>query len=256
MRSRTYKTEAVVLRQMPLGEADRILTLFTPDMGKVRVIAKGVRRLKSRYGGHLELLNRVAASLTQGRDLDIVNEAQIIESHRPLREDLPRLAKAFYLAELVDGFTAERSPNEPVYRMLLRAFALLGSVTQPDLMLRHFEVHLLGLSGYRPELYRCIECRSELEPADHLFSPGGGGVVCRDCRTTSGSTMVPVSINAMKVLRFVQRSSDATAVDGLKVSAGVLREIERLTRTYIRFLVEREVKSADFMGLVSSRVKN
>ena len=256
MRLRTYKTEAVVLRQMPLGEADRILTLFTPDMGKVRAVAKGVRRLNSRYGGHLELLNRVAASLTHGRDLDIINEAQIIESHRPLREDLPRLAKAFYIAELVDGFTAERASNEPVYHMLLRAFELLGSVRQPDLMLRHFEVHLLEHSGYRPELYRCVECRSELEPANHFFSPGGGGVVCPDCRKMAGATMVPVSINAMKVLRFVQRSADANAVDGLKVSAGVLRELERLTRTYIRFLVEREVKSADFMGLVSVPDRN
>lgn len=237
---------------MPLGEADRILTLFTPDVGKVRAVGKGVRRTKSRYGGHLELLNRVEVSISYGRSLDVVNEAQVIESFRALREDLQQLSKALYLAELVDGFTAEQSQNEPVYRILLSAFRSLDSARQPDLLLRHFEMHLLGHSGYSPELYRCVECRFELEPGDHLFSCGGGGVVCQRCRRMQSSTLVPLSLSAMKVLRFIQRSADYSPVDALNVSTEVLREIERLTRTHIRFLVERDVKSADFMGLVSS----
>ena len=204
---------------MPLGEADRILTLFTPDAGKVRAVGKGVRRIKSRYGGHLELLNRVQLSISYGRSLDVVNEAQVIESFPALREDLQQLSKAFYLAELVDGFTAEQSQNEPVYHLLLRAFRSLDSAR---------------------------------EPGDHLFSCGGGGVVCQRCRGIQGSTLVPLSLSAMKVLRFIQRSADYSLVNALNVSTAVLREIERLTRTHIRFLVERDVKSADFMGLVSS----
>ena len=107
MRLRTYKTEGVVLKQMPLGEADRILTILTPDVGKVRAVARGVRRAKSRLGGHLDLLNQVSVSLSKGRSLDAVNEAEAFRSFRVLREDLERVSKALYMAELADGFSVE-----------------------------------------------------------------------------------------------------------------------------------------------------
>ena len=252
VRPRTYKTEAVVLKQTPLGEADRILTFYTQDMGKLRAVAKGVRRTKSRLVGHLELLNNVSVSLSQGRNLDVVTEAQVVHSFAGIRQDLPRLSKAIYIAELVDGFSVEHSSGYTLYRLLLNTLAHLDRAERPDLLLRHFEMHLLALSGFRPELYSCVECRSTLEPADHLFSCANGGVLCPNCRVASGQALLPISINAMKVLRYLLREEDYAKVAGLKVSLGLLREIERMVRTYVRFLAERELKSAEFMNLVSS----
>ena len=141
-RPRTYKTEAVALRQIPLGEADRILTIYTPDMGKLRVVAKGIRRTKSRLGGHLELLNCVSVSLSQGRNLDVITEAQVIQSFRGFRDDLRLLSRALYVAELVDRFSDERSPNYEVYRLLLEVLSWLEHAGQSDLLLRHFEMVL------------------------------------------------------------------------------------------------------------------
>ena len=251
-RPRTYKTEGVVLKQTPFGEADRILTFFTQDMGKVRAVAKGVRRTKSKLGGHLELLNCVAVSLSYGRNLDVVTEAQVVQSFRGFREDLRLLARALYMAELVDGFTVELSSNYPAYRLLLGALSWLDRSDQPDLLLRHFELHLVEHSGFRPELHRCVECLSGLEPGDHFFSSARGGVLCPQCRVASGEAMIPISLNAMKVLRYILREEDYAKVAGLNVSAKLIGEIERLLRTYIRFLAEREFKSAEFMNLVSS----
>ena len=248
---RTYKTEAVVLKQMPLGEADRIITFYTADAGKVRAVAKGVRRLKSRHGGHLELLNCVSVSLSRGRNLDVVNEAQATRTFRAVREDLPRLSRAMYMAELVDGFSVEQSPNEALYLSLVDALRWLGESERPDLLLRHFEIRLLDQSGYRPEIYDCVECRTTLEPGDHLFSCAVGGVMCPGCRTRSSDALIPLSLSAMKVLRFLLREREHARVEALKVSDGVVREIERLLRAYIRFLAERELKSAEFMNLVS-----
>ena len=249
---RTYKTEAVVLKQMPLGEADRILTFYTQDMGKVRAVAKGVRRPKSRLGGHLELLNGVAVSLSQGRDLDVVTEAQVGHSFRGLREDLERLSRGLYVAELVDGFSVERSSSYTLYRLLLDTLGSLETTAQPDLALRHFEVRLLDVCGYRPELNACVDCRSTLEPGDHVFSCAAGGVLCPDCRAGSDDALVPLSLNAMKVLRFFQRHRDYGQAETLQISGRLPREIERVLRTYIRFLLERQLKSADFIHLVSS----
>ena len=254
-RPRTYKTEAVVLKQSPMGEADRILTFYTQDMGKVRAVAKGVRRPKSKLTGHLEPLCHVSISVSHGRNLDLVTEAQVIQPFKGLREDLHRISQGIYLAELVDSFSVEHSSNSSVYRLLLVALGCLETMRERDLLLPHFELHLLEHSGYRPELFRCVECRATLEPGDHTFSAARGGIVCPDCRVASGESIVPLSLSAMKVLRFLIRDEEYARVGGLKVNSKTLRDIERLLRTYIRFLVERELKSVEFMDLVSSGAK-
>ena len=236
---------------MPLGEADRILTLYTSDSGKIRAVARGVRRTKSRLGGHLELLNRVSVALGRGRDLDVVSEAQAIQTYRLLRDDLQRLSKAIYVAELVDTFSVERSSSYTVYELLAETLGHLEETANPDLLLRHFEMRLLDLSGYRPELHSCVECRAELEPADHTFSCAAGGVRCPRCRGAFGDPLIPISVNSMKVLRLLQRERQPSRVAGLRVSARVAGETERTLRTYIRFIVERELKSAEFMNLVT-----
>ena len=164
----------------------------------------------------------------------------------------PGCPAPFYVAELVNGFSIERSPNYPVYQLLEDTLQRLESEEQSDLALRYFEVHLLSRSGYRPDLYSCVECRSSLEPAAHLFTCAGGGVLCVDCRASSDDLLIPVSINSMKVLRFLLREESYGAVSGLKMSANLGREVERLTRVYIRYVIERDLKSVDFMNLVGS----
>ena len=251
-RSRSYRTEAVVLRYMPLGEADRILILHTQDMGKLRAVAKGVRRPKSRLGGHLELLNRVSVSLSRGRDLDIVTEAQIVESFTGLRGDLRSLSQAIYLAELVDRFTVEGSQSYDVYRMLLKAYRRLARTGGSRLLLRHFEMWLLDYSGYRPEIRRCVSCRASLAPRDHLFSCANGGVFCPECRSVAADTLILVSLGAMKVLRLAQREEEYARLADVNVSDEIEAEVERVLKAYVRYLIERELKSAEFLELVSS----
>ncbi len=251
-RPRIHNTEAVVLKQTPLGEADRILTLYTPDFGTVRAVARGVRRTKSKFGGHLELLNKVSVSISFGRNLDRVNEAEAVESFSGFKDDLQRLSRGIYIGELVHAFSAEQSPNLAVYELLVDALRWLEETEQPDLLLRHFETQLLDDSGYRPELIRCVECRTELEPGGHLFSRAVGGVLCPRCRAASDDVLIPISLNAMKVLRFLQRERGYGKAESLRVSAPLVRELERLLGTYIRYILERELKSVEFMNLVSS----
>ncbi|MCI0438679.1 MAG: DNA repair protein RecO [Chloroflexi bacterium] len=251
-RPRIYKTQAVVLKQMPLGEADRILTLYTPDMGRVRAVAKGVRRIKSRFGGHLELLNHVTVSISYGRNLDTVNEAETINSFKGFRSDLERLSRALYLSELVDVFSTDGYPNYAVYQLLLDTLQWLGETAQPEMLTRYFELRLVELSGFRPEIYSCVECRAVLQPDNHLFNSASGGVLCPECRVMSEDVLVPLSLNTMKVLRFMQREPAYAKVNDLKVGAPILRELERLMRAYIHYIIERELKSAEFVHLVSA----
>ena len=250
-RLRTYRTEGVVIRQMPLGEADRILTLCSPDLGKVRAVAKGVRRTKSRLGGHLELLNRASVSVAIGRNLDTISEASAISTFGGIREDLGRVSRAMYVAELVDTFLMEGNGNRAIYNLLLNSLLWLERADNQDLLMRWFEMRLLECSGYMPELVHCVECREWLEPADHLFACDAGGALCPSCRSASSGPLLPVPVNTMKTLRFVQRETRFDNVETLNVPVQIMKDVERLMRNYIRHIMEREIKSAEFVSLTT-----
>ncbi len=250
-RPRVYKTQAIVIRQMPLGEADRIVTFLTPAAGKVRAVARGVRRPKSKLAGHLELLTRVRVSIAEGRTLDHLSEAVALDSHRPIREDLERLAAAMYLAELADVFCVEESPANAAFNLLTQSLERLETAGTAEPLLRHFELRLLSDSGFQPELFSCVGCREELLPGDHLLSCVDGGVFCPNCRAGATESLLPLSLGAMKVLRFLQRESVDKAML-LNVPSATWNDVERVLRTYVRHVAERELRTADFMALVSS----
>ena len=251
-RYRTYRTEGVVIRQMPLGEADRILTLCSPDMGKVRAVAKGVRRAKSKLGGHLELLNRASVSVALGRNLDTISEAYSIGTFGGIRRDLQRVSRGLYVAELVDCFSFEGNGNQAIYSLLVRTLHCLEGGANLDMLLRWFEMRLLECSGYMPELVNCVECREWLQPDDHLFACESGGALCPDCRATSDGALLPLPLNTMKTLRFIQREMQFDKAETLSVPAHILKDMERLMRTYIRHIVEREIRSADFVSMTTN----
>ena len=238
---RTYKTEAIVLKRINLGEADSIITLYTPNLGKIRAVAKGARRLKSKLGGHLDLLTRSALLLAYGQNLHIITQSQTIESFIPLRSDLNRIGCAFYMAELVDQFTAEQVENYPIYKLLNDDLLWLCEARNSELVLRHFELKLLDYLGYQPELYQCLGCRSPLEPRRNLFSAGSGGVFCPECASNELAAS-PVSVDALKVMRFLS-GSDQTSASRLRMSDELAIEVEQLLRWYIRYVLERDVKS-------------
>jgi len=242
---RVYITEAIVLKRTNLGEADKILTLYTPNMGKIKAVAKGVRRPKSKLGGHVETLIRSSMMLAKGRNLDIITQSQTIDSFLPLRSDLWRTSCALYSIELVDRFTEERIENYAVYRLLLSTINNIVEADNVDLLLRYFEIQLLGYLGYRPQLQTCINCKSKLEPQDNYFSTSGGGVLCPNCRAAE-PRIKPLSLNALKVMRLFQ-SSNYDQVRKVHLNAGLSKELETTMREYIRYILEREVKSAEFL---------
>jgi DNA repair protein RecO (recombination protein O) len=265
-RDRTYRTEAIVLRRKDIGEADRILTLFTPGRGKIRAIAKGIRKPRSRKAGHLELFTRARLLLAQGRDLDHVTQADMVEAYRPLREDLLRSAYAAYMVELLDRFTPDEEENEALFDLLSQGLAwssAAGDVAGPasalSLAARYYELHLLGIAGYQPQLQRCLGCGRALEPEDQFFSPGEGGVICPRCGEAASKALpssapqstglTPLSLNALKVLRFIQ-SNPYAKVAALTVSARTQSEVEYLLARYITIILERQLKSVEFLKLI------
>ena len=244
-RPRVYKTQAIVLRQRKLGEADKIVTLFSSHHGKIDAVAKGVRRTKSRMAGHLEPLVLGSYLLAEGRELDIVTQAETVEGFPGLRGDLDRISRGLYCAELVDRLTPERSEGNPIFRLLSETLAVLDQAPDIDLAVRRFEMHFLDLLGYRPAMEACAICDRRLEPILNFWSPAAGGVVGPECADES-LTLAPLSVNALKVLRVLQKASFAEAAR-IRLSPELMREIETSLEAQVHFVLEREVRSARFV---------
>jgi DNA repair protein RecO (recombination protein O) len=244
-RPRVYKTQAIVLRQRKLGEADKIVTLYTAHQGKLDAVAKGVRRTKSRLAGHLEPLTLGSYLMAEGRDLDIVTQAETIEAFPALRGDLERLSRGLYCAELVERLTPERSEGNPVFRLLHETLAFLDSTADYELAARRFELRLLAELGYRPSLGECAVCGKRLEPESNFWSVDAGGAICPACADDS-LRLAPLSLNALKLLRLMQRAS-FEEVARVRVSGALAAELENSLGDYVRYVLEREVRSARFV---------
>lgn len=252
MRERVYRTEAVIIRRSDFGEADRLLTLITPA-GKRRVIAKGARKTTSRLAGHIELFTHTMLLLAVGRTLDIVTQSTILHSFDGMRADLERISAAYYAAELIDRLLEEEDENRPAFDLLVSTLAALDSTRNIDLVLRFYELRLLGFLGYRPQLFHCANCQEALTEDTRQFSTAAGGALCPRCAPLE-RTALPMSLNTFKLLRFLQ-SQPLEATERMTISPATRIEAEHLLRAYLRRMLERDLKSVAFLDEVGQAMR-
>jgi DNA repair protein RecO (recombination protein O) len=180
-----------------------------------------------------------------GRNLDIVTQAETLEPYLALREDLLRTTYAYYVAELADAFTAERDENRPLFALLKDVFGWLCAAEDLALVARYYELHLLGLAGFQPQLFVCGGCKKEIQPERNYLSAAEGSVFCPKCghgRLGAGE----LTLNALKVLRFLQtREWDTCRL--LRLSPASHSQVEQVMDHYITYHLERKLKSVDFI---------
>jgi DNA repair protein RecO (recombination protein O) len=242
---RLYRTEGVIIRRHDLGEADRILTIFTRDHGKLRAVGKGVRKPLSKSAGHLELFTRSDLLLAQGRDLDVISQAETIDAFIGLRGNLERSSYASHFAELVDAFTEDRDEQRALYNVFVAALGWLTRTTDPARTAAYFELHLLDFAGYRLELFNCVVNGEEIEAQNQFYSAEAGGVICPACGANYPRSD-RITLRALKVLRYMQRRS-FDAIEQLELSERAKREVENLLHHTLSYHLERRLKSADFL---------
>ncbi len=246
---RRYSTDAIVLSRCDLGEADRVLTLITPALGKLKAIAKGIRRPTSRIGGSLEPFAELQLALHRGRTFDVVTEVRVGHAWLHLRDTLESAATAWYLAELADRSLEERHASEPLYLLLRRAYELLDAGMAPGRVARWYEMHLLDELGQRPEVDRCVECDRVLEASERFrWVPPLGGVLCERC-PGPGHGRSDLSLDALKLLKAYQRL-DIEAISELRLALVVEREAEAALRDFVRTALERDARSLAFLDEV------
>lgn len=230
-----YKDEAVVLKTIKLGEADRIVTMLTRSHGKVRAVAKGVRKTKSRFGARLEPFTRVDLLIYKGRkELDTITGADIISSFDSLRTDYKRLTAAAAIVELVEKITPDRERAFSTYSLLLSALEALAA-GRGGALVPAFYVKLLSVAGFHPQLSSCVGCGAQGELG--AFSPALGGVVCEECWHEDDHAMrlTPTRVALLGQLLASDFGSGNDDEDAF--------EITKVLRRYAEFHLERPLRS-------------
>ena len=243
---RSFRVDAVVLRHSDYGEADRLLTLYTRQLGKARAIAKGARKIASRKAGHIEPFTHVRLQLAKGRDMFVVTQADTVDAYLSLREDLILTSHASYVLELLDRFSYEDgTENSALFRLLTDTLSRLASNSDIWLVVRYYEMRLLDHLGFRPQLFECANCGRQIRPEDQFFSFSAGGVICPRC-AQGLKHLHNVSVETLKYLRHFQRSSYADA-SRARPTPDIQREAESLMQGYFTYLLERELNTPGFL---------
>jgi DNA repair protein RecO (recombination protein O) len=238
-----YRDQGVVLRTWRLGESDRIVNLMTERHGKVRAVVKGVRKTKSRFGARLEPMVHVSLLFYEGRELDIVTQAEAIEHFRPVREDLGRLAKASSLLEAVDQLCQERHANPRLFAMLLGGLRALSAHDAP-LLVPAFFLKLLSTEGFHPLLDECASCGGAYGLT--AFDLAQGGVLCGSCSAGRGEALSPPALD------LIRRVLGGDLGGALSTPAGpAVTEVERLATRAMEHHLERRLRSLPVAGALA-----
>ncbi|MGZ4734141.1 MAG: DNA repair protein RecO [Acidimicrobiia bacterium] len=236
-----YRDQGVVLRTVKLGEADRIITFLTQGNGKVRAVAKGIRKSGSRFGARLEPTSHVALQCYRGRELDVVTQVETIDANRALRESYVCITHAVPMLEAVDQVAQEREPAPAMYRMLVGALLTL-SASPSAVVTPAFFWKLLSLEGFHPYLDACVRCGEEEGPFT-AFDLAEGGMLCATCGRLGGCRVAP---DALAFLRQLVGGELHRAIAEPPAPEHV-HEIERLGVLALEYHSERRLRSASLL---------
>lgn len=245
---KSLKTTGIVLKRTDFGEADRLLTIFSYDQGKVRALAKGARKPLSKLGGHLEPGSMTVFQLAEGRSFYVITGAELQYAYADIRTELRKTSIAYYLFEAVDSLTVEQEAHPHIFSLLSDGLVLLETVEPGPaeaLLSPAFTLKMLAGLGYLPELGVCVHCNNALEPEGNAFSPRLGGILCPDCQVQDYGAMA-LSATTIKVMRLVLENK-LEVVLRLNPPTMVITELTSIIESYLHQHSDREMKSLGFV---------
>ena len=242
------ETEAIILRTYNLAEADKIVICLTRKAGVIRGVARGARRLKSRFGAGLEPFTRIFLVYheKEGRELVTLRDTEIISSYFKLGGDAHMISQLARMAEMIIEFSPPHEPNERLFRMVGACLeAISGTPQSLDRLVRYFEVWLLKLSGFLPDINRCHACGSSLKHSRTVSMDTEGRLRCSQCGTDAWASMSEETLRNLSTIRSL--SPEAYAQESKKTSAESFKELDRFTSLIIRRALERELRARPVM---------
>ncbi len=239
------RLKGIVLKEINTGEADKILTVFTAEKGKITAYAKGARRPRSRLIAGSQFLCYSDFVLFRGRDMYIVSSSDVIEPFYELRNDIVKLTYSAYFSDLVYDTVQENEPSKDVLKLLLNTLYMLSKTSKPpELLARIFELRLLAVLGYAPGVYGCVECGWEnFEKMSFSFEKCG--LLCSEC-ARNDKTAIPVHRGTARAMNHIVNSRPENLFN-FELSGEILGELEKISRRYLRERLEKDYNRLDFL---------
>ncbi|MEE8564042.1 MAG: DNA repair protein RecO [Atribacterota bacterium] len=242
-----YKTEGIVLKSMEYEEADKIVTIYTKNYGKITAIAKGVRKTKSKFGSSLEILTHSNFLIYKGRNIDIVSQTEILESFFSTSKEVIKFAFAVNCVEVVNRLTEEREINIGLFNLLKEVLHYLKESNDPKLQTLSFKWQTISILGYRPSLNHCCRCNKSVEDQKEMyFNIKEGGLVCNNCIAKDKEGCVKVSLYFNKLLRKILITPLST-ISNATIPDKKMKELEKITNLYIAYHSEKSFKTDEFL---------
>lgn len=229
-----YKTKGIIIKRADSGEADRIITVFTENLGKIRVAGRGTRRITSKLASELDLFNYTDFLITNGKNLDIITGAVAIEKFKSLKKDLKRIAASEYLSNLVDRLSAEGHSEKELFLLFKNIFYFLDKEKrnfEPWLIVRNFEWEFLKKSGHKPDFYNCSSCHKKLKPEKNYLSSKGSGIICSFCGQKDQKARL-LSNNTIKILCLLEKR-DFEKIKKIKLAEFQKKEIKKTLQYFL-----------------------
>lgn len=242
------KTQGIVLKQINLGEADKIITLLTQELGKIQTVVHGARKPKSKFLSSTQIFSYSEFVLYKGKSLYTVNQSEVKESFQGLLNDLYTLTYGSYMVELVDVLTQDEEINVDILSILLKTLYLLcDSSIDREFLIRAFELKSMGISGFMPNLSSCSVCRND---SAHItrFSSSLGGVICENC---SGHDKYSLKVDAstISIMKYLLYNN-MEKIRSIKISKQNLDEMKKIMKNYIKYYLEKDFKSLEFLDSI------
>ncbi len=242
-----YKTEGIVLKSMEYEEADKIVTIYTKNYGKITAIAKGVRKTKSKFGSSLEILTHSNFLIYKGRNIDIVSQTEILESFFSTSKEVIKFAFAVNCVEVVNRLTEEQEINIGLFNLLKEVLHYLKGSNDPKLLTLSFKWQTISILGYRPSLDHCCRCNKSVEEQKEIyFNIKEGGLVCNNCIAKDKEGCVKVSLYFNKLVRKILNTPLST-ISNATIPVKKMKELEKITDLYIAYHSEKSFKTDRFL---------
>jgi len=242
-----YKTEGIVLKSMEFKEADKIVTVYTKDYGKITAIAKGVRKTKSKFGSSLEILTYSIFLIYKGRNIDIVSQTEILESFFSTSKEVIKFAFAANCVEIVNKLTEEREINIGLFNLLKEVLHYLRGTNDPKLLALSFKWQTMSILGYRPSLNHCCRCNKSTEDQKEMyFNIREGGLVCNNCIAEDKEECIKVYLYFVKLVRKILITPLST-ISNATIPDIKMKELEKITDLYIAYHSEKSFKTDRFL---------
>ena len=243
-----YKTVGIVLKSIEYGDADKIATIYTKNYGKVRAIAKGVRKTKSKFGSSLEILTYAIFLFYKGKNLDTISQTEILESFFSTSKEVIKFAFATNCAEIVDKLTEEGETNIGLFNLLKEVLHYLREAKDPKLVNLSFKWKVISVLGYKPSFNLCCRCNKKVsdQKMGEYFSVKDGGIVCNECASKDNKDYMPVSNYFTKLVKKIL-ITPLSIISNYTIPEKRLKELEEITESYLAYYSEKSFRTDDFL---------